>query len=798
MPPSSKRSDKIRNNGGKARNRKKKETSSPNSKTYQRIPRNNAIQTTISIIVIILAYGVWKHQQNQTFFSRTGVDDSKTENETKIQNFISWLKDNGAIISPRVTLESFPEFGGYGLKAKSKCEMNNGEKDELIKQTCTIDDNDTDDSKEIAIQYFDEMFTIPESIIMSTKSILHEFTSSNFKISNFQSRMTKLLSGHIVYSSYMVQQDVVIALYLMTQCALDDKSRFKPYMDILPQYNIPRLDTFDDDELAMLQDDFLSTLAKESLTQLQSIWDSNDLHKILSEMMKTATNGANNVNKDTYSQCMSFSSFHKFVSIVSSRAMVVQGHKYLTPFAEFANYQARVDDRKQLKGRMNQSFLTYHARDQSNGSITVRADRNVHFGQQIFEDYGDIDNSLYLEAHGFIPDENPFHCAMIPMALVPDPRQLSIMTQKALVSLKLLPEVNGGESHLPSVCILDDGSISDSRANAYLTVAALDFIDENELVRKCREALSIQDDELIQLQCLHYENHYKYVQQFIEHLSAKTLCASATTLEDDMTLLNSILNAENRKKDMAKKLIALKFRIADKKILYYAAGGMHNNIDCSLTQWSLSYEAMEEADPAILLHESKGLEVSIDNNEIMLKQFNAFIDGLDLPVRKIEARFVGDMRLGVVATEDISEGDIYLSINSSSVMNQDTATSGKTLAIDSVLDRYRYASKDGGFMVLLLFLMHEKFIAKDESSWHAYIDLLPNVEAMKTTSPIFFDEILFDYATGSDLRMFLLRTKRKAEESFVQIQTDTNLLKIFGQHLKLDNFLWAYSIVHSR
>ena len=59
-------------------------------------------------------------------------------------------------------------------------------------------------------------------------------------------------------------------------------------------------------------------------------------------------------------------------------------------------------------------FHLFHARNQEDGSITVRADRDVIAGHQIFEDYGDVDNSLYLEAFGFVPHYNPFHFASIP------------------------------------------------------------------------------------------------------------------------------------------------------------------------------------------------------------------------------------------------------------------------------------------------------------------------------------------------------------------------------------------------
>ncbi len=40
-------------------------------------------------------------------------------------------------------------------------------------------------------------------------------------------------------------------------------------------------------------------------------------------------------------------------------------------------------------------------------TLTVRADRAVRGGEQIFETYGDNSNEIYFRHHGFVPDENP-------------------------------------------------------------------------------------------------------------------------------------------------------------------------------------------------------------------------------------------------------------------------------------------------------------------------------------------------------------------------------------------------------
>lgn len=746
----------------------------------------------LTLLVIIVAIGwqiissssslgnVFSKLQFQNI-KRTPISDSD-----KIENFIHWLKDNGAIISPSVTIASFPNFGGFGLQAKLQQRS-----DEEV-------DVNEDDNHTIAIHHLDEMFTIPQSIIISSKSVYQQFQSS---IPNFQSKLMYLIHQFIHYNSQLIHQDIVIALYLMVQCTLKDDSLFYPYLDILPSYIIPRLDTFNDEELDMLQDEDLKDLAKNSYHQLHSLWQSEKFHSFLSSMINATNHNDNVKSKDAgIAQCMSFQSFHKYVAIVSSRAMVLQGTKYLTPLAEFANYHPRKDDRKLMKGRMGQSFTLYHEHN-NNGSITVFADRNVLYGEQIFEDYGDIDNSLYLEAHGFVPNENPFHCAMVSSKLIPSPKDIPMILRKALVALKILPEKDSELYPPPSVCILDDGSISDNGVEAYLTVIAMIRDGNQEIMEQCSEALDTDDEELVKLQCLHYDGHKQILYELIQSLSTQSLCQSASTLKEDSYLLNSLLEdnqpSNSLGEDPTKKILALKFRMADKRIFHNIAA-VNDDFDCS------QIDDIEKNHPSVrgvsnpMINKPSESKTEMETS-ILLKKFNKFIDSLDMPVRKVEAKFVGgDMRIGVVATEDIEEGDVYLSINSSSVIDLDTATIETNGQMNKVLDLLKLSQQDGGFEVLLLFLLHERFISKQRSKWYPYLELLPTVYEMRQSSPLFFDDVLYDYAAGSNLRTMLRNNKRKADDLFTSMSMNKDILKLLGPAMQRDNFLWAYGILDSR
>eukprot|EP00592_Proboscia_alata_P007704 CAMPEP_0194356942 /NCGR_PEP_ID=MMETSP0174-20130528/4499_1 /TAXON_ID=216777 /ORGANISM="Proboscia alata, Strain PI-D3" /LENGTH=187 /DNA_ID=CAMNT_0039126753 /DNA_START=846 /DNA_END=1406 /DNA_ORIENTATION=+ len=186
----------------------------------------------------------------------------------------------------------------------------------------------------------------------------------------------------------MASQDAIIAQRLMAECALGERSLFEPYLRILP-IQIPRLDTFVDKDLEMLQDPQLSSIARQSVNRLQKAWNYlffKDLaFSIATELSLIYDVGITKTDFTLQEKCLSFESFHRFVAIVSSRAMVIKGKKYLTPLAGMINYAPR-DDNSSVKkqhhlGGHNFFNLFHQVNIDSNmnkiesESITVRADR---------------------------------------------------------------------------------------------------------------------------------------------------------------------------------------------------------------------------------------------------------------------------------------------------------------------------------------------------------------------------------------------------------------------------------------
>ena len=293
-----------------------------------------------------------------------------------ISRFLDWFSENGGYISPSVTLREFADFGGYGLMALSDDTSNN---------------QNTSSNNKNVLETLDELYRIPPSIITSAQSVYSLYHGGSRLVHQFQHRLN--LALHHYFSSSLVQQDVIIAMHLMVECSLGEYSDLRPYLDVLPQDIIPRLDTFSTEELSLLNDQSLLQLAEESKQSLKNSWYEGNLKNLVFEMSQSAQKQKQITNTEAH-VCINFESFHKYISFVSSRAMVLRGTKYLAPLADFMNYAPRNDQRSSQESL---SFNLYHNRNEATGFISVRADRPVQAGTQIFEDYGDVDNSLFLE-----------------------------------------------------------------------------------------------------------------------------------------------------------------------------------------------------------------------------------------------------------------------------------------------------------------------------------------------------------------------------------------------------------------
>lgn len=188
---------------------------------------------------------------------------------------------------------------------------------------------------------------------------------------------------------------------------------FFHYISVMQSKEIPLLFSFNEKELALLQDDdFLAPYARAEARELHEVWG------IVAEPMKVLL--TNNVGWN-HSRCLSLPLYKKFYTLAVSRAMFLDDAFYLVPMADCINHRHHPDVFSTSRERgCNHSketqtsiFPRYHHRDLKTGSISVRADRDVQAGNQLYEEYDRMDNTGHLVHFGFVLRDNPFHCVVL-------------------------------------------------------------------------------------------------------------------------------------------------------------------------------------------------------------------------------------------------------------------------------------------------------------------------------------------------------------------------------------------------
>ena len=491
-------------------------SASPTTTTRSLVPKLHLVIGLAVALVAIFLKMVIQH------FSSSNLPPIEPDPEVRMRNFLTWLQDNGAKISPKVTLALFPEFGGYGVQAKGA-----------------------------PVHKDDELFTIPSSLIIYPEHAMKRY------ILLFKEEIDKIAEK--VFRSPLARQDFILALHLMVECSLGESSDMWPYLQMLPDY-VPRLDTFDDEALGMLQDDYLASLARESKAELKTAWTKGHLESIITTTAELFNRQKR--HKDMYKGCLTFESFHHYVTISSSRSMILEdGKKFLTPLADFMNHMPKYDASGEI---MSEPFVQFHSRNED-GSITVRADRGVsQAGDQIFEAYGDRDNSLYLEAFGFVPDNNPFHCAIIPPEHIPRYNDIERMFNRASLG------------DMPEVCVYSDGAIASKEGRNLLAFVSADSVEGQ--AERCMDAFDFKGSDALYQECYNYTGSDDIVGAMTWALMVQVYCSASTTIDEDEALLRQL--QVHRTKENAKKAVAIKFRLEEKKALLEVASLGEGQFSC--------------------------------------------------------------------------------------------------------------------------------------------------------------------------------------------------------------------------
>ena len=314
--------------------------------------------------------------------------------------FLAWFVRNGGVYHPihitgssnketvNVTIDEFPTFGGWGLavnipSSSALLPVEGGEcngadiyEDAKAEQCKMMESKEEEQQQQqqqqqsILIRHLDPLFTVPSSLIITVQLIIETYgkeVDSIHYLSSFIPTMNAILDRAFPHYQGMMsqgggrmglaEQDIIIAIYLMVEDChhhhhhihrhnsntykIED-SFWGDYLNILPKYIIPRLDTFTTSEYEVLNDTLLERTGRESKHILEKIFTNNNeydtsssnggevppiLQTLVRDMIHRKLGIATTNTATIPETCISFDTFHRFVGIVSSRAMVLKGVK---------------------------------------------------------------------------------------------------------------------------------------------------------------------------------------------------------------------------------------------------------------------------------------------------------------------------------------------------------------------------------------------------------------------------------------------------------------------------------------
>ena len=173
-------------------------------------------------------------------------------------------------------------------------------------------------------------------------------------------------------------------------------------------------------------------------------------------------------------------------------------------------------------------FQAYHKLE--NGKLVVHADRDFQTGDMVVEEYGQLDNSLYITAFGFVPANNPHHCVLLP-----------------------LPNPTDG-----AVCVDREGRMDENAARIVARVSNHDCDEDDDSHH--RDAVPTCEDAASR------------VRAYVKRVAQTKLDTSPTDLPDDERQLKNIEETTPegdgwRGMNRDRVRLALQFRIEEKKAL---------------------------------------------------------------------------------------------------------------------------------------------------------------------------------------------------------------------------------------
>ncbi|OQR98134.1 hypothetical protein ACHHYP_09053 [Achlya hypogyna] len=496
----------------------------------------------------------------------------------------------------------------------------------------------------------------------------------------------------------------LLAIFLVYERLKGVKSKWAPYLAVLPP-NIPLPFLSSTDALAELHDVELAKTISASKDAVAASFDAV-MRAGVAKYFRTF---------DAQPTLELYMWAH---AVLSSRALTIRGARYLVPFADMFN--GRSHGVRRAPG-LGAHFLEHHKLEKD--GVRVLADRTCAANDQLFEDYGDNHNYIYLLHHGFVMADNPFDCVALALPLRRLPPALEAPFRRAT-----------GLADAPAVtaCFSPLGFTPSQAASLFLQLAVLDDAD----AARCEARLAACADPHVDAAAL-LQRDPVYAKWLVSAIDA-TIAAAPTQLEEDLALLSQ-RTLRHRS--------FVEFRASRKRLLLQLRRHLAS------TPAHLQAPAPAATDAA---------DTSVAGR---LASFHSWVAAFDLPPPMIQIQYSGQaLGFGAFATTDIAVGDVYVALPAAMLM--DSASALRCTVLGPVFRSLLAATGSRDPMhELLLHYLHERFVRREASAWAPYLALLPP-ETPVPTAPLFYSEDELALLAGTDFALLVASYREQVARSF--------------------------------
>ena len=675
---------------------------------------------------------------------------------------------------------------------------------------------------------------VTTTAVAAEQMILRIPQSMIFSITNLQ--------AHTDYSKKRIleffEDEMALITWLLTEREEGEESFFAPYLDILPTYVSSAL-YFTPLQLELLQTP--SLLEEVQQFQQETKLEFEKFHRIVHE------------NRAIFPtlQRITYDDYLWAATIFHSRGLRFRGQANLAPMADMFNYEAHPEFRLAKSGEF---FLKHHVL--GDDDITIYADRSQSaVGTQLYEDYGDNPNEIYLKYHGFVPDYNPFHCVKL-SAETFDKSVFGSLTashKQLLTTMRFSPSLR--------TCVDQSGDLS-KQFEVFLTTLSLKEDEVKNCMTYFQSKGNNQDWATIYRKC-GFEKTSRRLRDLMQaHHNAKLLINGdnledrtwvlaknlllktveslnyETDITDDEHSLGQLSSAISKSssedyKDILHQLLATKYRLQNKKLYYRLCelfgvqqqcdAFLHFNRDShanvskieAVTEVEEELEEVVDEKSAISASEpaSSGEKVvaevqqvrQFEQTQLVVEAFNQWFNKYNHNEQhpenaKIKAVATREFRIGTIATGPIDPEEVYLRVSNDIIMSGDVAYENSE--ISTLLRRLSeiYKSRDD-FHELLLFLIFEAFIKGSDSFYWPYINSLPRFTELD--NPIFWSEDkIKERLQPSFIKTGITNYQHSISKKYHFVQQVPEIMQFFkDQHnftLKEFHYIWASVILDSR